>query len=319
MSVSSKVSLDSSGNRVKDIRSVLWVILFLNFTVALAKLGWGLLSNSASMTADGFHSMFDGTSNVVGLVGMGFAARPADDDHPYGHTKYETYASVAIAAMLLFAAYSIGSEAIARLMGNGEPPKVTVMSFVIMVGTLCVNFFVTTYERRVGKKLGSEILIADASHTGSDILVSLGVIISLILVRLGFAMADGVISLIISLAIVFTAWKVFKQASATLSDSARMPAEWLEACAASISGIYNTHHIRTRGSESEVYVDMHIMVDPEITVAQGHALAHAVESCIYDKYPQTVDVVVHVEPYDELEATSLGAKDTPSRSQKLGK
>ena len=92
---------------------MLWIILFLNFGVAFAKLFWGIAIGSAAMQADGFHSLFDGTSNIVGLVGMGFASRPADEDHPYGHSKYETYASAIIGAMLLFAAYRIGSEAIA--------------------------------------------------------------------------------------------------------------------------------------------------------------------------------------------------------------
>jgi cation diffusion facilitator family transporter len=93
---------DASGGsqRIRNIRRVLWVVLFLNLSVAFAKLAWGLISGSAAMQADGFHSLFDGTSNVVGLVGMGLAARPADRDHPYGHGKYETYASAIIGAML---------------------------------------------------------------------------------------------------------------------------------------------------------------------------------------------------------------------------
>ena len=303
MAISLSKSISHQNKRVREIKKVLWVILGLNLLVAFAKLFWGLFSGSAAMTADGFHSMFDGTSNVVGLIGMTFAARPADDDHPYGHSKYETYSAVMIAAMLLFAAYSIGSEAVNRLMGHGQPPQVTATSFAIMFGTLLVNFFVTTYERRVGKRLNSEILIADASHTASDILVSLGVIVSLILVKFfHLMMADAIVSLLIAGAIVYTAWGVFKQASATLSDSARIPEEGLEACIRSVPGILDIHHVRTRGTESEVYVDLHIMVDPYITVKDGHRIAHEVEECIEIKYPQAIDVIVHVEPYMPEEA-----------------
>ena len=105
--------------RVRSIRRVLWVILFMNLGVATAKLAWGLFSRSVSMTADGFHSMFDGTSNVIGLVGMRLAGRPADRDHPYGHGKYETYASAVIGAMLLLAAWRVGSSA----WGAADAPR----------------------------------------------------------------------------------------------------------------------------------------------------------------------------------------------------
>ena len=93
----------TGSSRIARIRRVLWVVLVLNLAVALAKLGWGLLTNSTAMQADGFHSLFDGASNVVGLVGISIASRPADRTHPYGHSKYETYASAAIAGMLVFA------------------------------------------------------------------------------------------------------------------------------------------------------------------------------------------------------------------------
>ncbi len=136
MGYSRPANATESGERIHQIRVVLWVVLALNVSVALAKMAWGLISGSVAMLADGFHSMFDGVSNVVGLVGMGMAARPADRDHPYGHSKYETYASAAIGAMLVFAAYKVGSAAVERLRGGGEPPTVTAMSFAVMLGTL---------------------------------------------------------------------------------------------------------------------------------------------------------------------------------------
>lgn len=294
--------------RIRGIKRVLWLVLALNVGVALAKLIWGVFSGSAAMTADGFHSLFDGTSNIIGIVGMSLAARPADEDHPYGHSKYETYAAVIIGLMLLIAAYSIGREAVTRLMGQGQPPTVTWTSFAIMFGTLLINFFVTTYERRAGKRLNSEILLADASHTASDVLVSLGVIVSLALVKwLHWYQADAIVSLIIAVVIVYTAWTVFKSANYTLSDSARIDEDEIDHVVLAVPGVKDTHHVRTRGSESEVYLDLHIQVEPTITVAEGHAIAHAVENRVCEKYPQIVDVVVHVEPYgpDELHTESL--------------
>lgn len=292
----------SGSERIRAIRRMLWVILFMNLGVALAKLVWGIVTHSSAMQADGFHSMFDGTSNVVGLVGMGFASRPADSDHPYGHGKYETYASAVIGAMLLFAAYRVGSTAVAGLFGDARAPEVDVISFVVMIGTLGVNLWITTWERRVGKQLGSAILVADASHTASDAVVSVGVIVSLVLVKFAhLPKADPIVALLVSCAIVYTAWEVFRQASATLSDSSRIPPSELCAAALEIAGVRGCHHARTRGSEAEVYVDLHIQVDPEETVARGHAIAETVERELCARYSQVADVLVHLEPYDDYQ------------------
>jgi len=305
---------EAGEGRIREIRRILWIILFLNVAVALAKLAWGTISGSTAMQADGFHSLFDGASNVVGLVGMGFAGRPADEDHPYGHGKYETYASAVIGAMLLFAAYRIGSEAVASLIGGGEPPSVSTMSFVVMLGTLAVNLVVTFWERKVGHRLGSSILVADASHTGSDALVSIGVIVSLVLVKLGFPLADPIVALLVTGAIVYTAWGVFRHASATLSDSMRIPAEDICAVAISVPGVLGCHHIRTRGSEAEVYVDLHVQVDPQVTVAEGHDIAEAVELTLAQQYRQIVDVIAHLEPYDDYQKAKTDEESRGSGS-----
>ena len=291
-----------SSDRIRSIRRVLWAILVLNVTVALAKMGWGYYSGSVAMQADGFHSLFDGASNVVGLVGMYLAGRPADRDHPYGHSKYETYASAVIGAMLALAAYRVGSSAFRELMNPGEPANVTAVSFAIMLGTLAVNIGVTTYERRVGRRLGSEILVADASHTGSDVLVSLGVIVGLVFVKMGYPIADPLIAVGVSIAIAFTAWKVFMQANETLSDSARIEPSEVCAAAREIDGVLGCHHVRTRGSAAEVYVDLHIQVDPSMTVEAGHMVAEQVERALCERFHQVVDVIAHLEPLDEYQA-----------------
>ena len=173
-------------------------MLLLNITVALAKLLYGVASHSVAMQADGIHSLFDGTSNVVALVGLWFARRPADESHPYGHGKFETFTAAAIGLMLVGAGYTIGRGAIENLLDRGEPTTVGVASFAIMLGTLAVNIGVTTWESRAGRRLGSEMLVADARHTLSDVLVSSGVIVSLVLIQLGWTRADGVVALLVA-------------------------------------------------------------------------------------------------------------------------
>ena len=289
------------GARLAQVRRVLWIILGLNLLVATAKLSYGLIIGSAAMAADGFHSMFDGTSNVVGLVGIALASRPADRDHPYGHAKYETYASAAIGAMLLLAAWEVGSSAWDKLTGQMAPPRVDATAFVIMFLTLGANIAITLWERRVGKRLGSEILIADASHTASDVLVSVGVIIGLVAVRLGVPIADPIIALLVAVAIARTAWSVAKQADESLSDRARIPSGDVCAAAMEVEGVLGCHSIRTRGVSSGVHVDLHIQVDPQITVEAGHAVAEAVERDVAARFSQVVDVIVHLEPFDEYQ------------------
>ena len=289
---------DAVSARMRSIRRVLWAILFLNLAVAAAKYFYGLASGSASMQADGIHSVFDSAGNVVGLVGIALAARPADEGHPYGHAKFETYASLVIGVLLLLAAFEVGSGAVGRLATGTFTASVTPASFVVMVGTLCVNVGVTLYERRAAKRLRSEIRAADASHTLSDALVSVGVIVGLALVSLGFPAADPVMALVVTAAILVTAFDVFKHALATLSDKARIPEEDLRATALEVEGVRDVHRIRTRGTEGEVYADLHVLVAPEMTVGKAHRLADAVEAAVQRRFPNVIEVLVHIEPDD---------------------
>ena len=302
------------GLRVRRIRRVLWFVLGLNIMVAAAKLVWGYVSGSIAMQADGYHSLFDGASNVVGLIGLGMASRPADRGHPYGHGKYETYASAAIGAMLALAAYTVGSSAIERLLTGGDPPRVGVISFAVMLVTLAVNIGITLYERWVGKRLGSDILIADAKHTGSDVLVSLGVIGGLIAVRLGYPIADPLLALVVAGAIAYAAWGIFRQAGVTLSDAARIPPDDITSTVCEIPGVLGCHDVRTRGSQAEVYVDLHVQVAPEMTVEDGHELAEEAERAVVRRFPEVVDVIVHLEPLDayQIRKTLAEREETDS-------
>lgn len=287
------------GKRVRTIRRTLWIVLALNLTVAAAKLAYGLFTGSVAMTADGFHSLLDGSSNVIGLLAMILAARPPDERHPYGHAKYETYASAVIGGMLVLAAWEVGRRAVEGLVGRTQPPEVTVVSFVVMIVTLAINTGVTLYERRIGRRVRSDLLIADASHTASDIFVSLGVIGSLVAVKLGAPIADPIIALVIALVIVRTAISVLARAEATLSDRARLDVAEVCAAARMIEGVKGCHSVRTRGTESEVFVDLHAEVDPGATVEEAHRISAAVSDAISGAFPEVVDVLVHLCPVSQ--------------------
>ena len=283
-------------DRFHDIQVVLWVIMFLNLAVAFAKFFYGTWTGSISMRADGIASMFDAASNVVGIVGMHLASRPADLDHPYGHAKFETYASAMIGVMLLFAAWNVATDAYAALTGDKAAAAVNLGSFVVMVGTLVINLCVSRYESLRGKELSSEILTADAMHTASDAMVSISVIIGLIFVQMGYPLADPICSVIVAVAILRTAWEVFRQANSALSDEARIPADKIVAVVKGVDGVQGCHKIRTRGTEGEVYMDLHVLVRPTMPIEQAHAVGHHVSNAIREEFPQVVDVVCHLEP-----------------------
>lgn len=280
----------------RQVERVLWIVLVLNLVVAASKYFYGLASGSASMQADGIHSVFDSLGNVIGLIGIGLAARPADEGHPYGHSKFETYGSLAIGVLLLFAAFEVGTSAVEKLASGSYTAQVTPASFAVMVGTLAVNLFVTLYERRAGKRLKSEILAADAAHTLSDAFVSVGVIVGLGFVAAGFPMADPLMALLVTAAILVTAVGVFRTGFRTLSDHARIPAEDIAEAAEGVSGIRSVHGVRTRGTEAEVYCDLHVLVDPNTTVLAAHTLGDEAEVAIKMRFPQVKEVLVHIEP-----------------------
>lgn len=292
------LSKNPISERTRSIRRVLWIVLFLNLIVAFAKFIYGTVTGSTSMQADGIHSVFDSMGNVVGLVGIALAARPADEGHPYGHAKFETYTSVVIGVMLLFAAFEVGSTAVGKLVSGLYTTEVTPISFVIMVGTLFINLGVSRYERRWGRRLKSEILTADANHTLSDALVSTGVILGLAAVALGFPIADPLMALVVTVAILATAYDVFKRALMTLSDRARIPEADIRETVLSVPHVCDAHRIRTRGTEGEVYADLHVLVPSDMSVGDAHELADAVEHAIEARFPTVIEVLVHIEPDD---------------------
>jgi cation diffusion facilitator family transporter len=268
------------------------------------------------MQADGIASAFDMVSNLVGLVGIAAAARPADTGHPYGHAKFETYASVEIGVMLVVAAYNVFSDAIAALSAGVDDVVVDAGSYVVMVATLAINLGVSRYERRAGARLSSEILTADALHTASDALVSVSVIVGLALVQAGWPVADPIVSMVVGVAILHSAWEVFSQANATLSDKSRLPADEVAGVAASVEGVRDVHRVRTRGTEGAVLVDLHVLLDPEMPLFRAHMAGNEVEQAIRERFPQVADVVVHIEPDTYRERLEGQAFTSGAQSQR---
>jgi cation diffusion facilitator family transporter len=285
----------SHSERAAAVRRVLLAILAANWAVAAAKLAFGLLSGSAAVTADGLHSFIDGGSNVLGLVAISIAARPADEDHPYGHGKFEALASLGIGAMVGIAMLELGRLALGSLLADRHPAVSAEMAGV-MVFTLLVNLAVTRIESHYGKRLKSPLLLADARHTLSDVFVTLAVLSSLALVWLGFPRADGAVALLVLGFVAYVAYTIVRQAIGILSDTARLDPIKVAAITSQVGGVRACKDVRSRGMEESVYVDLKIEVDPALTTERAHAVADEVERTLTSAFPQVVDVVVHVEP-----------------------
>lgn len=266
----------------------------MNLVVALAKLVVGWLIGMISMVADGFHSLTDGASNVVGLVGLAIGAQPPDKEHPYGHRKFETLATLLIGALLAITALEV-LESLWHRVRSGGQPEATRLGFIVMLSTLAVNVAVTIFEHRRGKSLGSDLLLADAAHTRSDVLTSLAVLVSLIAAYLGYPQVDVAAALLITGFIGWTAFQILRQSGLLLADTAVVPAERIYEVALTLEGVVSVHKIRSRGRPETGHADLHVQVRPDLRIDEAHLIGHRVAEALRAELGFR-DVLVHVEP-----------------------
>lgn len=279
----------------KKVQRILIYVLFLNLAVAFAKIIYGNLTSTLSMIADGYHSLFDGVSNIIGLAGSFIASRPPDSDHPYGHQKYETVASIFIALLLIFVGVEIFRDALNRFLVKSTP-EVTDISYLVMFGTMFINYLVTRYEHKQGVSLRSQVLIADSMHTRSDIYVSLSVIVSLTAINLGFSMMDPLVALMIAFLIFKAGYGIIKESSRSLLDMSRIEEKEICDLVMGIEGVKGCHKIRTRGSMGDIKVDMHLLVRSDMPLEDAHIITHMVSKKLKGEYKDISDVVIHLEP-----------------------
>jgi cation diffusion facilitator family transporter len=281
------------------VRRVLWVTLVLNLLVAVSKIILGALTGALSIAADGFHSLTDGAGNVVALIANWFASQPPDADHPYGHRRYETLAALFIGGLLLLTTWEVLQGALARL---NEPvmPTIDALTFAVMLGTLMVNLIVTTYEHREGKRLRSEILLADARHTRADVWVTLSVLSSLIVVQLtGWAWLDAVMALGVVLLIGRTGWQIVSETGRILVDTAPYESDALRDIVGDVPYVQDVVRARSRGTTDDAHIDIDVQVEPTMTTAQSDAIASVIRHRLHDSLSGVSEIEVHFVPNDE--------------------
>lgn len=281
--------------RKSAIIQVLVVAFVLNVGIALLKLLVGYYSKTLSMVADGFHSLMDSTSNIVGFIAVTYAFEPPDEKHTYGHRKAEIVASLLIAFMLGLTCLEIIKELISRLF-HPVLPVVSSTSFLVIGIGILVNVGVVWYELRAGKILNSHLLCSDAAHTRSDILVSISVLFSLIAISLQWYWLDIGVSLGITFIIGKMALQLFHENLGILLDQIPVNQKEVADVVMQQAGIQGCHQIRAHGFSDAIYLELHIEVDPQLTVTKAHELAHQVKERLRLDDPRILDVTIHIEP-----------------------
>lgn len=282
-------------DRYGAVFRVLLRVLILNLAVASAKLIFGYATGAVSMISDGFHSLTDAASNIMGMIGLRASRKPPDEDHPYGHRKYETLAAAGIFIFLLFVVVEVTRAALNRFAGEAAP-EVTAASFGVMLVTLAINLIVVRYERGEGRRLKSEILMADAMHTRSDVLTSCAVLVSLAAVRLGYPVVDPLAGLVIAVFIARTGWQIGRETSGILSDRVVLNEKEIRRAVMSVPLVLGCHRIRSRGSADHTFLDLHVWFAADTTLFEAHRLSHVVKDRLMDTFPQIADAIIHIEP-----------------------
>jgi cation diffusion facilitator family transporter len=269
--------------------------MILNLIVTALTFFVGALTGSIAVLADAFNALVDASSNVIGLLSIRAASDPPDPDHPYGYRKYETIATLGIGGLMLLAGWEVLHDVFERLAG-GQPPTVTPLSLVLILLTLPINIFIVWYEGRRGRELGSDVLQADATSTRINIFVSLAALIGLLGSAIGLPWLDIVVALGIVAYVAVAAYRIIRDTSSVLTDSAVIDPHMVEDIARKVPGVWFATKVRSRGREDDVHLDLHVKVDPAMATEQAHAIASEVERRVKDQIPGVVDAVVHIEP-----------------------
>ncbi|NUP89054.1 MAG: cation transporter [Candidatus Sumerlaeia bacterium] len=298
--------------RASSIVRVLAITLVLNVAVAACKIAVGLIAGSLTVLADGFHSLLDASNNVVGLTAIYLSARPPDEDHPYGHRKFEHVAAMVIGALVMFLCWEVIEGVFhsvrGALRGEGaaiDHPVRADAIFIAAVGlTLAVNLFVSWYERREGERLSSSLLRADSMHTLSDSVVTIMGLLSLLLAHVAW-WVDPLLASGVAVFLLRAAWSILQDNIATMTDRSRLDPEQVRVVAEAVSGVENAHAIRSHGMENDIHLDLHIVVDRTLTAGDVAEIERAVDAALRRAFPALTMVSIHHQTEAPGEQTAL--------------
>jgi cation diffusion facilitator family transporter len=282
--------------RSPAVRRVLTRVLVLNAFVVLVKLVVGVRTGSLTVLGAALESALDTLNNLIGMLLVSIAARAPDEDHPYGHDKFETLGALGIVGFLSISCFELMREGVSALFGGGVMTRTSATDVGVVIATLLANGFVVWYERRRAIEIGSAFLLADSEHTSGDILVTLLALLSLFLGRHGGRRVDAILAIAVALIIAFSGWRILRRSIPILVDQRAVQAAELRRIIAGIPGIVEVRGIRSRYTASGVlFAELTIAVPGSTPVDVAHALADRVEEALISTYG-AAELTVHVEP-----------------------
>lgn len=281
--------------------------LVINLALGIVKLVGGLVGNSFALIADAANSLGDVVTTLVVLFSLRVAQRPADAEHPYGHSRAEGIAAYTVSILIIGSALLIGWEAIQRLSVLHVIPPV--WTLWIASANMVIKEVLYRYKLAIGKRTGSTAIIANAWDHRSDAFCSLAVLIGLSVIRCGgvaVIWADEAASLVVVAVIIWSGYQLLQRSASELLDVQADPefVQLIRNNATAVAGVIAIEKLWVRKSGLEYFVDIHLHVEPTITVAAGHAIGHQVKDRLLSEFDSLCDVLVHLEPAENRESVT---------------
>lgn len=295
-------------------KKVTIISALLNSLLAIVKVFVGMMAQSHALVADGIHSFSDLLSDFLVLLAAKYSSRQADWDHPYGHARIETAATLGLALFIILAGISIVADSMLRLSQNELqiPQQAALWVAAISVG---VNEWLYQYTLKVGRAIGSTLLIANAWHNRSDAASSIAVVIGVGASLCGYPLLDSLSAIVVAALIIkmgaSLGWSSVKELVDTGLDKGTL-AEIKQTIAA-VPGVHSLHCLRSRSMAGKVLIDVHILVASYLSVSEGHFIGVQVERALLKNYSQISDVTLHIDPEDD-ETEELNER-LPTREQ----
>ncbi|MBU2551679.1 MAG: cation diffusion facilitator family transporter [Proteobacteria bacterium] len=298
----------------REGRRVTLVGAVVNVVLTVLKFAGGYFYHSQALIADAMHSLSDLFTDFVALFGLAAGGKAPDRDHPFGHARIETLASTIIGLTLLFVAVEIASGALDAIARN-EPSAPSWMAVAIAAVSIIFKEALYQYTAYVGRRFKSPVLRANAWHHRSDAMSSVAVLLGVTgaQIKPEWRILDAYAALLVSIFVLKVGLDVILNSVRELTDTAPGPEvlDSIHACARSVEGVLETHDLKVRSTGGMYQMELHVVVDGELTVSQGHMIAKEVERCVLDEIEEAVRVIVHVDPDSETGPEGDGRPVTP--------
>jgi len=292
----------SEATRIKRLKAkASYVGAVVNIFQTSIKISFGILFQSAALIADGIHSLSDLLSDLLVIIAVRLGSREADHEHPYGHRRFETIATVLLGVSLIAIGIGISWSVIERLNNPENLPTPQPLGLVIAATSILINEWLYHYTKTIAKKTRSKLLMANAWHQRSDAISSVVVLFGIGAVMLGYPLADAIAAILVALMVAKIGLNLVLNSIKELVDTSLPPKllNEIRTTIMGIDGVEGIHLLRSRQMGEDALIDAHIIVDPRITVSEGHTISDIVRDELINCFDDVIDVLVHVDPEDD--------------------